>query len=273
VQHAQKALLDAEGLSAAGLRQIHAIHLARHSSPDGGDRDRSLRATALAYKYLRPPPAPAGTKPLPEQLLDEMTVEELRRFAAWGSGPSASPPALAIRALPTAPPPGAPEMPGARARQVSARQSIGAPGRRVRRPPARATSGSAKRKPTSGRPIPRRVAGPQGHPGRRSGRRRRPQGPSLAVIRRRSAPRASRDAGLHPGVSHPRIKLRAPWRGSRRARLLSPARRRSPGSSPRTSRHSTRCRCRAIGTTAIAAGSALVVSASVGASSLKASDL
>jgi hypothetical protein len=87
VQHAQRALLHAEGLSAAGLRQIHAIHLARHSSPDGGDRDRSLRATALAYKYLRPPPAPAGTKPLPEQLLDEMTVEELRHFAASGLWP------------------------------------------------------------------------------------------------------------------------------------------------------------------------------------------
>jgi hypothetical protein len=87
VQHAQKALLDAEGLSAAGLRQIHAIHLARHSSPDGGDRDRSLRATALAYKYLRPPPAPAGTKPLAEQLLDEMTPEELRRLAASGLWP------------------------------------------------------------------------------------------------------------------------------------------------------------------------------------------
>jgi hypothetical protein len=87
VQHAQRALLHAEGLSAAGLRQIHAIHLARHSSPDGGDRDRSLRATALAYKYLRPPPAPAGTKPLLDQLLDEMTPEELRRFADSGLWP------------------------------------------------------------------------------------------------------------------------------------------------------------------------------------------
>jgi hypothetical protein len=85
VQHAQKALLHAEGLSWAGLRQIHAIHLARHSSPDGGDR--SLRATALAYKYLRPPPVPAGTKPLLDQLLDEMTPEELRRFAASGLWP------------------------------------------------------------------------------------------------------------------------------------------------------------------------------------------
>jgi hypothetical protein len=87
VQHAQRALLHAEGLSGAGLRQIHAIHLARHSSPDGGDRDRSLRATALAYKYLRPPPVPAGTKPLLDQLLDEMTPEELRRFAASGRWP------------------------------------------------------------------------------------------------------------------------------------------------------------------------------------------
>src|SRR5262249_11310729 len=87
VQHAYQALMEASGLSTAKLTQVHALHLSRHSSPDGGDRDRSLRATALAYKYLRPPPAPAGTKPLPEQLLDEMTPEELRRFAASGLWP------------------------------------------------------------------------------------------------------------------------------------------------------------------------------------------
>src|SRR5262249_21623750 len=52
VQHAYQALLEARGLSGAKLDAIHALHLARHSSPDGGDRDRSLRALALARKYL-----------------------------------------------------------------------------------------------------------------------------------------------------------------------------------------------------------------------------
>jgi hypothetical protein len=80
VSYCAQALLEAEGVSPAKLRAIHAHHLAGFDSPEPGDRDRSLRATALAYKYLRPPPAPAGTKPLLEQLLDEMTPEELRRF-------------------------------------------------------------------------------------------------------------------------------------------------------------------------------------------------
>jgi Terminase small subunit len=62
VQHAFQALREARGLSAEKLDQIHAAHLARHSSPDGGDRDRSLRALALAHKYLVPRPAP-GSKP------------------------------------------------------------------------------------------------------------------------------------------------------------------------------------------------------------------
>src|SRR5262245_63671415 len=47
VQHAYQALLEARGLSGAKLDQIHAVHLARHSSPDAGDRDRSLRAAEL----------------------------------------------------------------------------------------------------------------------------------------------------------------------------------------------------------------------------------
>jgi hypothetical protein len=87
VQHAYQALMEASGLSTAKLTQVHALHLSRHSSPDGGDRDRSLRATALAYKYLRPPPAPAGTKPFLDQLLDEMTPDELRHLAASGLWP------------------------------------------------------------------------------------------------------------------------------------------------------------------------------------------
>src|SRR5262245_50989440 len=39
VQYAYQALLEARGISAQKLDAIHALHLSRHSSPDGGDRD------------------------------------------------------------------------------------------------------------------------------------------------------------------------------------------------------------------------------------------
>src|SRR5262249_28045810 len=74
----------------AKLDAIHALHLARHSSPDGGDRDRSLRALALARKYLSarsPSGGSAGTAggsvvgPLGDQFLAEMTPAELEAFA------------------------------------------------------------------------------------------------------------------------------------------------------------------------------------------------
>jgi hypothetical protein len=74
VQHAYQALLEARGLSGAKLNEIHALHLSRHTSPDGGDRDRV------------PQPAP-GSKPAADQLLDEMSPAELRHFAATGRFP------------------------------------------------------------------------------------------------------------------------------------------------------------------------------------------
>jgi len=63
------------------LDEIHALHLSRHSSPDAGDRDRSLRALALAHKYLVPKPS-TGVRLSsdPEHILDEMTPTELERF-------------------------------------------------------------------------------------------------------------------------------------------------------------------------------------------------
>jgi hypothetical protein len=86
VQHAYQALLEARGLSGAKLDSIHALHLSRHSSPDGRDRDRSLRALAMARKYVVPRP-PADAKPVPEQLLDEMTPTELEQFAVHRKWP------------------------------------------------------------------------------------------------------------------------------------------------------------------------------------------
>jgi hypothetical protein len=65
VQHAFQALREARGLSAEKLDQIHAAHLARHSSPDGGDRDRSLRAlawrTSTSSRGLPPARSPPST--------------------------------------------------------------------------------------------------------------------------------------------------------------------------------------------------------------------
>jgi hypothetical protein len=87
VQHAYQALLEARGLSGAKLDQIHAVHLARHSSPDTGDRDRSLRAVGMARKYLVPQPA-AGTRALPDALIDKMSEPELRCFIASGTWPA-----------------------------------------------------------------------------------------------------------------------------------------------------------------------------------------
>ena len=93
VQHAYQALLEARGLSGAKLDSIHALHLSRHSSPDSGDRDRSLRALNLAHKYLVPRPS-AGTKPVPEQLLDEMSPAELEQFAVHRKWPARFAPRL-----------------------------------------------------------------------------------------------------------------------------------------------------------------------------------
>jgi hypothetical protein len=81
VQHALQALLEARGLSARKLDEIHAVHLSRHSSPDGGDRDRSLRAVALARKYVQPKGAVTAPGSVADQVFDQMTSSELDDFA------------------------------------------------------------------------------------------------------------------------------------------------------------------------------------------------
>jgi hypothetical protein len=93
VQHAYQALLEATGLGLGRLHQIHALHLSRHTSPDGGDRDRSLRALNLAYKHVVPKP-PIGAKPVFDEILDEMTSAELLRFAEHREWPARFAPRL-----------------------------------------------------------------------------------------------------------------------------------------------------------------------------------
>jgi hypothetical protein len=100
VQHAYQALLEARGLSGAKLDSIHAVHLGRHSGVDSGDRDRSLRALALARKYgsataaLRAPAGGAaagaggGRTSLADQLLDQMSATELKTYAETGRWPA-----------------------------------------------------------------------------------------------------------------------------------------------------------------------------------------
>jgi hypothetical protein len=83
VSYCVQALLEAEGVSPAKLRAIHAHHLAGFDSAEPGDRDRSLRATALAYKYVRPPQtARAGIAGRTTgDIFDGWTSAELAAFA------------------------------------------------------------------------------------------------------------------------------------------------------------------------------------------------
>jgi hypothetical protein len=83
VSYCAQALLEAEGVCPAKLRAIHAHHLAGFDSPEPGDRDRSLRATALAYKYIRPPhTARAGMGgSATGDIFDGWTSAELAAFA------------------------------------------------------------------------------------------------------------------------------------------------------------------------------------------------
>jgi hypothetical protein len=94
VEFCVQAILEAEGVgSGAKLRAVIGQHMARFDSPDGGDRDRSLRAASLVYKlaHRAAPPAvnASGTGPRGsvDQLLDQMTQEELRRLADHGIWP------------------------------------------------------------------------------------------------------------------------------------------------------------------------------------------
>jgi hypothetical protein len=81
VQRAFAALTESS-FSLTKLREIHAAHLGRYPSIDASDRDRSLRALSLAYKYLgaRPGGALPGTDPA-EELFAAMTENELEQFA------------------------------------------------------------------------------------------------------------------------------------------------------------------------------------------------
>src|SRR5262249_46498312 len=87
-QHALHALIAATGLSARKLDEIHAIHLGRHSSVDGGDRDRSFTALALARKYLQPKGAVTAPGSVADQVFDQMTSSELEAFARTGAWPA-----------------------------------------------------------------------------------------------------------------------------------------------------------------------------------------
>jgi hypothetical protein len=79
VQYVLQALLEARGLGLARLDQLLAVHVARFDSPDGGDRDRSLRGIGMFYKYGVPrPPASAATEP--DDIINQMSQAELERF-------------------------------------------------------------------------------------------------------------------------------------------------------------------------------------------------
>jgi hypothetical protein len=89
VEFCVQAILEAEGIgSGAKLRSVIGQHMARFDSPDGGDRDRSLRAASLVYKlaHRAVPPAAnrngyAGGVGSVDYLLDQMSPAELERFA------------------------------------------------------------------------------------------------------------------------------------------------------------------------------------------------
>ena len=80
VQQAFQSIVEARGLGMAKLDQILALHASRHSSRNGGDRDRSLRAAIATYKYIIPRPS-ADARSVPDAIIDEMTPDELLRFA------------------------------------------------------------------------------------------------------------------------------------------------------------------------------------------------
>jgi hypothetical protein len=88
-----RAIFEAECGGAEKLRALLAVHAAGFDSPSEGDRDRSLRAASLIYKYGRPRPS-ADAKPLPEALFDEMSPAELERFAVHREWPARFAPRL-----------------------------------------------------------------------------------------------------------------------------------------------------------------------------------
>jgi hypothetical protein len=82
VQRALEALRRLRGLDAGALDEFLAVPLSGYMSPDPGDRDRSLKAVGLGLKYLAPPrPSAADAKATTDDILNEMSPDELERFA------------------------------------------------------------------------------------------------------------------------------------------------------------------------------------------------
>jgi hypothetical protein len=78
VQFCLRAIQSAEHGNGAALATILAHHMAGFQGSEA-DRNRSAKIALSVYWQTRPVPVP-GTKPLADQLLDEMSVRELETF-------------------------------------------------------------------------------------------------------------------------------------------------------------------------------------------------
>src|SRR5262245_17622839 len=78
VQFCLLAIQSAEHGNGTALSTILASHMAGFQGSDS-DRDRSLKVALAIRRQTRPAPVP-GSKPLPDQLLDEMDQDDLETF-------------------------------------------------------------------------------------------------------------------------------------------------------------------------------------------------
>lgn len=78
MQYCLRAIQQAEHGNGTALATILAHHLAGFQGSEG-DKNRSAKVGLAIYRQTRPVPVP-GTKPLAEQLLDEMSESELETF-------------------------------------------------------------------------------------------------------------------------------------------------------------------------------------------------
>src|SRR4029453_1051995 len=78
VQFCLHAIQSAEHGNGTALSTILASHMAGFQGNDS-DRDRPLKVALAIHRQTRPAPVP-GSKPLPDQLLDEMDQQELETF-------------------------------------------------------------------------------------------------------------------------------------------------------------------------------------------------
>src|SRR4029453_5685137 len=78
MQFCLRAIQQAEHGNGTALATILAHHLAGFQGSEG-DKNRSAKVGLAIYRQARPMPV-AGTKPLAEQLLDEMSERELETF-------------------------------------------------------------------------------------------------------------------------------------------------------------------------------------------------